>query len=490
MLPTVSSPTPRQAAASAPLWPRQVGLLLCVLVACLVGIFSRPLGFLAAFWPANALLLGVMLRHPRLGTAPSTWALAFAVYVITDMVTGSHWELAVLLNGANLLGVGVGWLYLRQHASDVLHFRRPRAVLHLFIGCVLASVSCMLVGAAPGSYAFGVPLWQSLVLWFSSEFYNYILILPVFLAAPDSWRALAQQGAQRLTWRTLAPAMLLLASEILSLLVPGPGAMAFIMPGMVWCAMRYGILPTAVLNLLVCTWKSASVVLLNAAFSFSPEHVMETTSYRTGLALLSLAPLAVACAYALRLEALEKLRYAVNHDYLTGTLTRRAVMERGQKLLTRMQSSGEALAVIMLDLDYFKRINDQFGHAQGDIVLQGFARLAQAQVRPEDVLGRMGGEEFALVLPRTNHAQALAIAQRLCAQMRQHAFALPSGQALYVSLSAGIHAVEPPTAGDTLEQLLSHADAALYQAKSAGRNQVVSSTPQSTQPSLPATLPW
>lgn len=483
-------PTPHTTSLTphTPLWRAQTLLMLCLFAACLVGIFSRPLDFLAAFWPANALMLGLALRVPALVRPVSTWCWGFATYVAADMLTGAEWKLALWLNLANWVGIWVGWMYLSRPGLRMQRFENQRSVLHLFNACVLASLSCMLIAAWPSSEGFEIPMWQSLLLWFSSEFYNYVLIVPVFLAAP-AWKVLRQRATQAVGALDVAPLLVLVVSECVSLLVPGPGSIAFIMPAMVWCAMRYGVLPTTLISLLLCMWKASAVVLLSGAFHFGPSHVFETMSYRVGLALLSLAPLAVACAEALRMQAMQKLHDSINHDFLTGALSRRAWMERGYQQLARLRATHQPVSVLMLDLDHFKKINDQYGHAQGDVVLQGFVQLAQQHLRPEDLLGRMGGEEFALLLPNTTSEQAQQIGQRLCESLRQHPFALGRGEVLQVTASIGVQAAASVGQQDTLETLLSQADEALYAAKTAGRDQVRQWAPAPASPALaPAML--
>lgn len=162
----------------------------------------------------------------------------------------------------------------------------------------------------------------------------------------------------------------------------------------------------------------------------------------------------------------------VDYDTLTGALSRRALLHRGAKLLQRMHDAAQSTAVLMLDLDHFKNVNDQYGHASGDAVLQQFVQLAQQELRSEDVLGRMGGEEFAIVLPRTNAAQAQAVAQRLCAQLAQYAMRLEQGEHIRVTCSVGLAATTVGQDTPTLEKLMGWADQALYQAKASGRNQV------------------
>jgi diguanylate cyclase (GGDEF)-like protein len=448
----------------------QLGLVACIFLACLVGIFSRPIGYLTAFWPANAIMLGLLLRNPGLARKPLSWLYSWAAFVTADAITGSTLFVTLTLNTANVLGVLVAWLYLQSKHADVLSFQRQRSVLVMFMGCVIGAIGCTAAGAWAGSIAFGVPLGRSVALWMSGEFYNFILILPVFMAAPKGWFWTWKWSTSDWSLGKFLPLLALAGSEALSLVIGGPGAIAFIMPAMVWCAMTFGVFPMAILNVVVCFGKTAAIAM--GALSFTPDHVMEATSYLTGLALFSLAPLAVACAYALRMYALQKLSHAVNHDFLTGVLARRALMERGQKLLSRLEEESQAVSVLMLDIDHFKMVNDRYGHAQGDVVLQEFAVLARDALRPEDLLGRMGGEEFAIVLPRTQREQAIAIGQRLCDKFREHQFPLPNQDSMRATLSVGLHSVSSIARQEKLEQLLSKADEALYLAKISGRDQV------------------
>lgn len=415
-------------------------------------------------------MLGMLLRNPAMANAPLTWVYGLATFMVADAITGSTLFVTLTLNTANVLGVLTAWLYLRRKDKEVLTFQRQRSVLVMFTGCLLGAVGCTAAGAWPGSIAFGVPLWRSMALWVSGEFYNFILIVPLFMAAPKGWFWTWQGTFKDWNLGMLLPLLALAVSEALSLFIGGPGSIAFIMPAMVWCAMTFGVFPMAILNILVCFGKTATIAM--GALSFTPDLVMEATSYRTGLALLSLAPLAVACAYALRMHALKKLSHAVNHDFLTGVLARRALIERGQKLFSRLEEEGQSVSVLMLDIDHFKLVNDRYGHAQGDVVLQDFAVLARDALRPEDLLGRMGGEEFAIILPRTQREQALAIGQRLCDKFREHQFPLANQDSMRATISIGLHTVSTIGRQETLEQMLSKADEALYQAKNSGRNQV------------------
>jgi len=161
------------------------------------------------------------------------------------------------------------------------------------------------------------------------------------------------------------------------------------------------------------------------------------------------------------------LRRLARTDPLTGTLNRLALEEAQERLL---RDSGHAHAALMLDADHFKAINDRFGHAGGDRVLAALARCIAARLRPGDVLGRVGGEEFVVLLPRTGLAAAAALAE----QLRAHVAALPlafEGVAQPVTVSIGVAGGDP--AGCAAGALITRADRALYEAKRAGRNRVV-----------------
>lgn len=452
---------------------RQQGLTAAsVFAACLAGIATRPVGYSAAIWISNALLLGLLLRNPACARRPTTWLYAYLAYCAADMITGSPWIITLGMNAANLLGVFLGWKYLVRHATITLGFKHQRAVLHLCLGSVIATLGGAVPGALISQWVFGTPIWEAFLMWLSSELFDMLLILPLVLAAPHGWvwQWSTAPLVRPLRRGTTAPLLALVASEALTYSVHGPGTLGFSVPALVWCAMSYGVFPITVLNLLVSTGKM--VVAAVGPMSFVPDQLSAVVSFRIGVALLSLAPLAVAVAHRLRSQALHRLQRAVNHDYLTGALSRRALMERGNRQLQRLHQQGAAVAVVLFDLDHFKQINDRFGHAQGDAVLRQFATLVQRNLRPEDLFGRLGGEEFVLILPLATAEQAEQVAARLGAQLAAHRFVVNAEESPQVTLSAGLCAISPVGPQDTLEHLLAHADTALYEAKSAGRNQV------------------
>ncbi|WP_341890883.1 GGDEF domain-containing protein [Variovorax sp. YR752] len=163
-----------------------------------------------------------------------------------------------------------------------------------------------------------------------------------------------------------------------------------------------------------------------------------------------------------------QLRAQALEDPLTGLHNRRHLFEAGASLLALLRRRSEPLAVVVVDLDHFKQVNDCHGHDAGDRVLRAFADLARAATRAEDIVCRYGGEEFVLLMPGADAAQAAARLEQLLQRFRALSFDTAAGGSFSCSFSAGVAA--SADAADGLEALLARADAALYAAKDGGRN--------------------
>ncbi len=164
-----------------------------------------------------------------------------------------------------------------------------------------------------------------------------------------------------------------------------------------------------------------------------------------------------------------ELRRLVDRDELTGVHSRRAFLHRLQQL---SDGGGQrpALPILVIDLDHFKRINDTWGHSAGDDALRHFVEVAQRCMRVQDTMGRLGGEEFAVLLPRASVEQAQGVAERLRGLLADHPLRL-TDENVRLTASIGVTVLLP---GESPEVALGRADQAMYRAKSEGRNRVVS----------------
>jgi diguanylate cyclase (GGDEF)-like protein len=166
-----------------------------------------------------------------------------------------------------------------------------------------------------------------------------------------------------------------------------------------------------------------------------------------------------------------RLTQVAERDDLTGLPNRRKIMDDAERQFSLARRRGSALVIGMVDIDHFKRINDTFGHAGGDLVLGAFGISSRPALRGTDSLGRWGGEEFLLVLPDCALADGAAVAERLRKALAGNTVVNAEGQNLRYTVSIGLAALTP--ADEHLQALLQRADTALYAAKSQGRDRVV-----------------
>ncbi len=222
------------------------------------------------------------------------------------------------------------------------------------------------------------------------------------------------------------------------------------LPAMTLIALHLGLM---VLRALLSFDQVADQLQVSPLFGYM---LIESMLYAVGMAFVMLS--------MVKERAEQGLRLAAYRDELTGVGNRRAFFEHGERLFAMCQRQQRPLALLLFDLDHFKRINDQFGHPAGDQVLQGFALLAHGQMRKEDIFGRVGGEEFASLI-MADRQQALLIAERIRTLFYASAHAgLPLGVSIGVAFA--------DRADSDLGTLLARADKALYRAKHLGRNRI------------------
>ncbi len=165
----------------------------------------------------------------------------------------------------------------------------------------------------------------------------------------------------------------------------------------------------------------------------------------------------------------ERVRNLSIRDGVTGLYNHRHIMEMVQAEFDRVDRYQDPFSVLMIDIDHFKKVNDEHGHPAGDAVLREIAGVIEGCLRTVDAVGRYGGEEFVVVLPHTPHDEAMQTAERVRSQVGAHVFRPLQGATLQVTISVGV-ATAPSEAAGTAAALIREADKALYRAKSAGRD--------------------
>ena len=172
------------------------------------------------------------------------------------------------------------------------------------------------------------------------------------------------------------------------------------------------------------------------------------------------------------IEALENIHIITNHanrDYLTGLYNRRYFFDNMQHYIDEIDETNEKFAVAMIDIDHFKKVNDEHGHDIGDKVIVHLADILRTSTSYRDLVSRFGGEEFCIVLKNINRYSATDILERIREDVQSHTFITPHGEALKFTISIGATMFSE----DGLEESINHADMMLYNAKSNGRNQLI-----------------
>lgn len=439
-------------------------LLVAAIVAggAMVGLLTRH-AFSVAFWPANAVLVGIMLRRPEL-FGPAGWIGAFAGFLLTDMVFDRDVALSAFFAVANTAGALVATIALRRLDPCDLRLERVHSVLRILAGLLPACFVAAAIGAVMVVVEFHGSAAQTMLTWPASELVNYLVVLPVLLTFRRS-DAQPRNAAGYPVW----PALVLVVSCVAAVQFDGPGSIMFPMPALLLCALTYPVAITAILTMLLGTGCLITIGLGIVAIGQDMAIPRLVLSVRIAVAFLVLVPLTISSAMAVQQALLRQLRDAADHDGLTGLLNRRAFEQRLHDRLSAPLPPLSGLALLWLDIDHFKSINDRHGHAAGDAVLRAVAATLGAACGPGDLCGRLGGEEFALLLATPDQAGADAAAERL-----RHAIVARcadwNGTPIRTTASIGACYLKrlPADAGPLLRRL----DEAMYRAKRSGRNRV------------------
>ncbi|MBO9588483.1 sensor domain-containing diguanylate cyclase [Devosia sp.] len=443
-----------------------------VFLLALLGIYTRAAFDLASLWPANAVLLGILATYPK-ANSPLTWVLAACAYMAADLMTGTPLDQAALLNGTNLLGAAIGLAVLQLWSRQFFPMTKPSDVVRLFLVISAASVSTGIAGGLVAGPLFGIDRLDGFFLWMATEFVNYGIFLPLVMAGrmvkPRQTAPGAEDGSGAA--EKCAALAALAGSCALMPLVGGAGSLVLHVPAFIWCSTQFKPRTSILLAGLAAMWilfaVPAGIIPLYVDHADLASH-WDVASFRLGIGFLALGAIAMVMINAFWLDAHDELEHRANHDFLTGLLNRRQFNKTAESALMR-QKAGTPNVALAIDIDRFKSINDAHGHPLGDQVLQSVAELLTAGLRRGDVLGRLGGEEFAIVLPGAGIEEGTRVAERLreaiAAATLQH-----GNVTIATSVSIGIVEFHSPA---NLSRMLSLADEALYEAKNAGRNRVV-----------------
>jgi diguanylate cyclase (GGDEF)-like protein len=440
---------------------------------------TRPVSFLAFFWPANAVVLALMLRFPFFNQF-SGWFGIFAGFMLADLITGNYFQLTVILTIANIISSSVSLFFINFFQINYKNYNKGLTFLSLFAICSLggclasAAFAVSTLPYVPNTFMSTDRLLTDFSMWLTSEMLNYILILPIILAFPsfsDLKKVIQDRRTKHYPIQKLFPVIAVIICVVLTYMFSGPGALLYPLAALIWAALSYRLFTVTVINFLVvlATYHSLNDFYLAVS---ADAYLTTAMSVRIGLCTLSLTPLILCIISQNRHELYQKVLYFANYDSLTQTMNRRYFFQMTDEML--LQYPKKAFSLLMLDIDHFKKINDQYGHYAGDQVLQQFAENIRHHLREDDFFARIGGEEFVILLKNIYGNEAQRISERIRYIIEQSPIELYGQAPLNITVSIGLTQHTQPQAPN-IQQLINQADFALYQAKQHGRNQVISS---------------
>ncbi len=431
-----------------------------------------PPGYATAVWPPSGIALAAVLLF---GTRvwPGVWLGA----ALVNLTVKSSLTAALLMGTGNTLEALAGAALVRHYLGVPCNFARGEDVIEFVAIAALSSAIAASAAAAPLALVHSLPsqaLLSNWWTWWQGDVMGIVVVAPLIL----SWSV---RGETRWPWWKIAEGACLAGPMLATTYaifsdgsaerLPSLQLTFAILPFVIWAALRFPQREVATVNALVCAIAVWFTLEGRGPFASAPLNAslllllaFMSTVVTTGLVLSAVVGERVRAIEALR-RALQNLKEETIRDPLTGLYNRRFLGDYLSRELIRAKREGGRVALIMIDLDRFKQINDTAGHAAGDLVLMEIATLLKRHIRGSDIACRYGGEEFTLVLPNATPESALRKAEAICSAIREDRDRL-----LEVTASLGV-AFFPDHAADP-ESLLRAADEALYEAKRKGRNRV------------------
>ncbi|MEW7315038.1 diguanylate cyclase [Buttiauxella gaviniae] len=434
------------------------------------GASLRLIDELSLFWPLNAVLAAVFVRNPFLNRAVY-YFVSFSAMIVYDAFT-THWGWqSAVINLSNMVFIIIVSRLLLRYSRTQDESNWALNAFNLFYACLIGSILSSLLGAA-GSNGPSSDYRQFLSLfadWFSEQFSTGVLMVPFLLMA--KWPQWEKMPAFHLS--KIYPLSGVIISVIASVAIGGAGSLAFPLPALIWCAIRYPLPITALLTLLTggveIILVANSIVVIHEN---QPLMVSEMFSARLGIATMAICPLIVSVSVDAINRLIKQTSLRADYDYLTGIYSRSGLYEALKTKMPSMHLPQHKLCVMLLDIDYFKRINDNYGHECGDVVLKAFAAQLSKVVGNQGLVARLGGEEFVVACSTDCEEQSYILAEKIRQSTELTAFRYQQ-QSLFITISIGLATTTPEKESlpDAFNILLAEADKYLYLSKRNGRNQ-------------------
>jgi diguanylate cyclase (GGDEF)-like protein len=418
-----------------------------------------------SIWPPTGLALAAVLiwgyrmwPGVAVGAFLANITTAGSIATVLGIATGNTLEALV---GAYLLVSIAGFRPSLERVRDVVALVVCAALASTMISATIGVASLSASGLVPAGHL--ASTWR---VWWFGDIGGDLLLAPALLIIASRPRL---ESRQLITLEAAALLAVLVGADLL-VFAAGQSIVYAILPVLFWIAYRYRQLGTAIGGLITSGLAVYFTAHGQGPFIGGSEDT-ELLRSQTFVGVATITGLLVAALATERHAAEEQLRHRAEHDPLTGLANSSRFTEELGKWISYNARYGGQGAVMVLDLDHFKRVNDALGHKAGDELLARVAHLLTQRLRETDVVGRWGGDEFTVLLPRTSYADAVRVANELLEMVPREASIVSGGRRMELTASIGV-ATFVDGAELEPEDVLKSADAAMYRAKESGRNRV------------------
>ncbi|WP_368543238.1 GGDEF domain-containing protein [Enterobacter soli] len=448
------------------------GIFVLTTLFYFVGAELRLVEALSLFWPLNGVMAGVFARYAYLNRL-HYYAVSYVAMLVYDAVTTSWGVASLIINLSNMVFIVTVALLVIRDKQLMKGRPDPINALRLFNYCLVAALLCALLGAFGSVGIDSNTFWPLFADWFSEQFSTGVLIVPCMLTVkmPGAW-SLPKPHLEK--W---LPVLALIVSVVASVVIGGAGSLAFPLPALIWCAVRYSLPATCLLTFM--TGAVEVILVANSIINIAVAAPLSTPmmfSARLGIATMAICPVMVSVSVAAINALIKQVSLRADYDFLTHVYSRSGLYEALKQEESHPHS--RFLTVMLLDIDYFKSINDSYGHECGDSVLATFARQVQKVVGEDGLVARMGGEEFAVVIGSADSRQGFDLAERIRVSVANHPFVWRD-RTLFLTVSIGLGSgnAESRRLTEVFNKLMAEADDYLYRSKKAGRNRTSARLP-------------
>lgn len=431
---------------------------------------------IATIWPANAILVALLLADDRPRWANVLTA-GFVGGVAANLVMRGTLLGPILYGLANTVEIAIAASCLRTKSNrDGILQSTPAVARFIAVAGFCAPATSGVLGGATAMSVYGEPFGQSFATWLASDGLGLVVFTPFFHAA---FRGDFVLCFRQKSWLQRVEGFILLTfvggtTYAVFHVSPYPTAFAVFLPLML-ITFRMGRLGAKAAVMLIAIIGGLATMHGHGPIAqVFPGSAMQAQAFQAFLAvtLLICLPVAAEVTARARLTAAltahgHRMTLSAITDPLTGALNRGGFEAEVRK--TVAQAMHGSLSLIAIDLDHFKQINDRWGHHAGDQALKHLSAILASHTRALDLVGRIGGDEFMIMLPHSDLDLAKLVGERVRAAVRESPLEIDDTVVTTLSLSMGIAASKP---GESYERLARRADGALYDAKEAGRNTV------------------